>query len=268
MTRVPHAALARTDHRPWPVPAGPWILSMVWEDLLFAHWALPPESVRPLVPPCLDLDLRDGFAWVGVVPFRMSGVRLRGTPALPGPGAFPELNLRTYVVAPGPGDAPRPGVWFWSLDAASRLAVRAARSWFHLPYFDAEMECSPRTQQGDGEVAYRSRRTHGGAPAAEFRATYAPAGPEFRAAEGSLERWLTERYCLYAADPRGGALRGEIQHGPWPLRAARADIDANTVASAAGLALPAHAPHLLFARRIDVVAWAPARVGGTGEATR
>ena len=228
-------------------------MSMVWHDLLFAHWALPADDVRPLVPSCLDLDLRDGLAWVGLVPFRMSGVRLRGTPAVPGPGAFPELNMRTYVR--GGRDA-RAGVFFWSLDAASRIAVRAARAWFHLPYFDAEMACL-----ADGErVAYRSHRTHRGAPAADFGALYGPTGPVFRAAPGSLEEWLTERYCLYAVDARGRASRGEIHHGPWPLQPARAAIDSNTVAAAAGLRLPDVAPHLLFARRLDVAGWAPRAV--------
>lgn len=230
-------------------------MAMTWHDLLFAHWALPPEVVRPLVPPALELDLRDGRAWVGVVPFRMSGVRLRGTPPLPGVGAFPELNLRTYVRGPAGASDPRPGVWFWSLDAASALAVRGARAWFRLPYFDAQMEC-----RADGEgVAYRARRTHRGARDASLVARYAPTGPAVRAAPGSLEHWLTERYCLYSADAAGRPLVGEVHHAPWPLQPARAEIDTETVAAAAGLPPLAGAPHLLFARRLDVVAWAPRR---------
>ena len=257
-----HPALALTDHRPWPVPTRPWAMSMSWHDLLFAHWELPADVVRPLVPSCLDLDLRDGAAWVGVVPFRMTGVRLRGTPAVPGPGAFPELNLRTYVRRDSAG-GPRPGVFFWSLDAASRVAVRAARTWFHLPYFDAEMTCDATDSRTAGDVGapvtYASRRTHRGAPSAEFAATYEPVGPVFRAAPGSLEAWLTERYCLYAVDRRGRALRGEIHHAPWPLQPARADIGTNTIADAAGLRLPDAAPLLHFARRLDVAGWAPVR---------
>lgn len=225
-------------------------MAMTWHDLLFAHWRVPAATLRPLVPSSLTIDTFDGSAWIGVVPFRMTGVRLRGTPALPGPGAFPELNVRTYVK----GGA-RPGVWFLSLDAASRVAVRAARGWFHLPYFDAEMECA---EDGD-DVVYRSHRTHTGAHAAAFAARYGPSGPAFAAAPGSLEHWLTERYCLYAAEPDGGVLRGEIHHAPWPLQPALAAIDANTMAAAGGVALPAACPHLLFARRLDVVAWAPER---------
>jgi hypothetical protein len=129
---------------------------MTWHDLLFAHWPVAPDALRALLPrtdPPLELDVRDGFAWLGVVPFRMSGARFRWLPPVPGTAAFPELNVRTYVTAGG-----RPGVWFFSLDAASPLAVRAARATFHLPYFDAGMACEA---DGDG-VYYRSRRTHAG----------------------------------------------------------------------------------------------------------
>ena len=227
-------------------------MAMTWHDLLFAHWRIPFAAVRPLVPGTLSIDTFDGSAWIGVVPFRMSGVRLRGTPALPGPGAFPELNVRTYVT-----DGAKPGVWFFSLDAASRLAVRAARRWFRLPYFDAEMSCA---NDGD-DVVYRSHRTHRGAHPAEFAARYGPSGRPFAAQPGSLEHWLTERYCLYAAAPDGALLRGEIHHAHWPLQPASAAIDTNTMAEAAGVALPAERPHLLFARKLEVVGWTPERVG-------
>jgi uncharacterized protein len=230
-------------------------MAMTWHDLLFAHWPLPPEVVRPLVPASLDLDVRDGSAWVGVVPFRMSGVRARFLPGLPSATAFPELNLRTYVRGVVGAADPRPGVFFWSLDAASALAVRGARAWFHLPYFDAEMDCVARGE----DVAYRSRRTHRDAHPAEFVGTYAASGPEFRAAPGSLEHWLTERYRLYAVDAAGRPVAGDIHHAPWPLQPARAQIDVETLAAAAGLPRLAGAPHLLFARRLDVVAWAPSR---------
>jgi len=228
-------------------------MAMTWHDLLFAHWPVAAEALRPLVPSALELDTFDGAAWIGVVPFRMSGVRFRGTPALPGPGAFPELNVRTYVT-----HGAKPGVWFFSLDAASRVAVRAARRWFRLPYFDASMTCD----EGGGAIVYRSRRTHTGAPPAEFAARYGPLGPESRAMPGSLDHWLTERYCLYAAEPGGALLRAEIHHAPWPLRPAHAAIHVNSMADAAGVALPAEPPRLLFARRLDVVGWTPERACG------
>jgi hypothetical protein len=223
-----------------------------WHELLFAHWPLPPDRVRPLVPPALELDTFDGRAWLGVVPFRMSRVRLRGTPALPGLAAFPELNVRTYV-----RHGERRGVWFFSLDAASRAAVRAARALFHLPYFDAEMECAER----GGEIHYRSSRTHRGAPPAELRGRYAPSAPVELARPGTLEHFLTERYCLFAAGSRGRLYRGDIHHAPWPLQRARAELETNTMARASGLELPAVPPLLHFARVLDVLIWAPCRIG-------
>lgn len=250
MSATARAAFA-TAHRPWPVPEAPWVMAQVWHDLLFAHWPVSPESLRARVPAELELDTFDGSAWIGIVPFRMSGVRLRGLPAVPGTSAFPELNVRTYVRV---GD--RPGVWFFSLDAANALAVAVARAWFDLPYFRARMSCAARGE----EIDYASERTHRGAPAAAWRGTYAPTGPVELAARGTLEHWLTERYCLYARSPAGRIRRGEIHHEPWPLQPARARIAVDTMATAHGIALPDRAPHLLFARRLDVRIWAPRRV--------
>ena len=238
------------EHRPWPLPARRWVMTQTWSDLLFAHWPVDAAALTGLLPAGLDLDTFGGAAWLGVVPFRMSGVRLRCLPPVPGTHAFPELNVRTYVTADG-----KPGVWFLGLDAASPLAVRAARLWFRLPYFDARMRCVAR---GD-EVAYDSERTHRGAPAARFEARYAPLGPPYRSVRGTLEHWLTERYCLYAAGRRG-LLRGDIHHAPWPLQPARAGITVNTMAAAAGVALPAEPPLLHFARRLDVLCWAPTTI--------
>ena len=110
-------------------------MRMRWEQLLFAHWPLPPHLLRPLIPQELDLDLRDGEAWLGIVPFTMRDVSPRLLPHIPSIADFHELNVRTYVSYRG-----KPGVWFFSLDAASRLAVRVARAAFHLPYFDAHMK--------------------------------------------------------------------------------------------------------------------------------
>lgn len=222
-----------------------------WLDLLFAHWAVDAARLGPMIPSRLRLDTWEGRAYVGVVPFRMAGIRLRGLPAVPGTAAFPELNVRTYVTLDD-----RPGVWFFSLDADNALAVAVARRWFHLPYFRAQMSCA---SVGD-EVVYESRRTHRDAPAAEFAGRYAPLGPVQLARPGTLDYWLTERYCLYAARPDGHLYRGEIHHAPWPLRAARAAFERNTVAHAAGIALPDEPPLLHFADRLDVVCWAPERV--------
>jgi len=177
----------------------------------------------------------------------MSGVRARYLPPLPGLSAFPELNVRTYAVAGG-----RPGVFFLSLDAANAIAVAAARRVFHLPYHRSEMACR---SEGDN-VVYSCRRARG-VPVAEFRGAYGPTGSVYRTRAGDLDHWLTERYGLYTADGRGRAVRVDIRHEPWPLQPAWARIEANTMAEASGVRLPAMAPLLHFARRLEVMATLP-----------
>src|ERR1700682_5420336 len=154
-----------TAHRPWPLPSSPWIMAQSWHDLLFAHWQVNAAALRPHIPAQLAIDTFEGKAWLGVVPFRMSGVRLRWTPALPWLSAFPELNVRTYVTAQD-----KPGVWFFSLDAANAVAVAAARLSFHLLYFNARMRCEER----EGWIHYLSERTDRGAPAAILEGRYRP----------------------------------------------------------------------------------------------
>lgn len=233
------------------VHPGRWVMAMTWEDLAFLHWPVDPARLRPHVPAPLALDTFDGRAYVAVVPFRMSGVRPRLVPPLPGLSAFPELNVRTYVTLDGV-----PGVFFFSLDAGSRPAVRAARRLYHLPYFDARMAL--RTD-GDA-IAYDSRRTHAGAPPAALRVRYAPTGGVFHAAPGTLDRFLTDRLSLYAADGRGRIFRADVQHPPWPLQPAAAEILENAMLAQIGLPPPVEPPLCHFARRLEVRAWWRARV--------
>ena len=241
--------LQHTAHRPWPLPRGPWIMKQEWHDLLFAHWAVPVDILRPLIPGALKIETFDGSAWLGVVPFRMSGVRMRGTPAIPGFSRFPELNVRTYVVRDG-----NPGVWFFSLDAANAVAVWGARTLFHLPYFLAAMICA----EDAGWIRYESRRKdRRGSPAA-MRAHYRAIGDVFHAQPGSIEHFLVERYCSYTADEKGRIIRCEIHHLPWPLQLAEAEIQENSMAGVAGITIADHKPALLhFSRHQEVLVWAP-----------
>ncbi len=235
----------RTD-RTWPLPRRPWVMRMKWSELLFAHWAMEPEVVAKLLPAGVTLDTRDGQAWVGVVPFLMSAVAPRLCPPIPGLSRFLELNVRTYVIVDG-----KPGVWFFSLDAESRVAVRAARTMFNLPYMDAKMSLGKRD---DGTIDYKSVRTHQGEAAAEYDASYSSTG-DFREADpGSLEHWLTSRYCLYSANRRDQVYRGEIDHAPWKLAPATYDERLNTMGAGFGFRLEGR-PHLLMAEPIDVQAW-------------
>jgi len=228
-------------------------MRMVWEDLLFAHWPAPAAQLRALLPDGLELETFEGEAWIGVVPFRMNETRWRGLPPFPGAGSFLELNVRTYVNAGN-----KPGVWFFSLDASSRLAVRAARSFFHLPYFDATMRC----EENDGWFRYESLRTHRGAAPAEFLARYRPVESVFEAKPGSLESWLTSRCCLYAADRKKRLYRGEVHHAPWPLQRAEAEFPSNRMTDGLGIRLPDTPPHLLFSKRLEVVVWTLEAVNG------
>ena len=229
------------------MPAGPWVMAQSWHDLLFAHWPVDAAALRPLIPSPLKIDTFDWSAWLAVVPFRMTGVRLCGTPALPWLSAFPELNVRTYVTCDG-----KPGVWFFSLDAGNALAVLIARAWFHLPYFRARMRCANQ----DGWNHYDSERTHRGAPAALLKCRYRPIGEVFSPQSGTLEYFLTERYCLYTTDGHGQIIRGEIHHPPWPLQRAEAELAHNSMAESLGVA-PTLSPLLHFARRQDVLVWTP-----------
>lgn len=223
---------------------------MRWLDLLFAHWPLSPSACDDLLPFGLDLDTFEGQAWLGIVPFTMDDVAPRGLPVVPRLGRFPEVNVRTYVRHRG-----RPGVFFLSLDAASRVTVEGARIVFRLPYFRADMASVP---SGDA-IAYRSRRTDRRGTPATFTARYRATGPGAPAAPGSLEDWLTRRMRLFSVDGRGRILRTEIDHPDWLLRPAEAEIIDNTMAAAHGLALPDAPPHLLMADRLDVHGWLPVR---------
>jgi uncharacterized protein YqjF (DUF2071 family) len=245
---MPNAAVPSVHKQP---TSGPWVMAMEWRDLLFAHWPVPAAALRGLIPPTLELQTFDGYAWLGVVPFRMSNVRPRMVPAVPWLSHFAELNVRTYVTAGG-----KPGVWFFSLDATNPIAVRLARATFHLPYFDARIQCQ---EQGD-TVHYRSIRTHRNTPEAALIISYRPTGPVYHSQPGSLEYWLTERYYLYAANQHGHILRGGIRHVHWPLQPAEAEFQTNEMTFQIGLRSPTTQPLLHFARYIDVVAWLPERV--------
>ena len=244
-----HVAFSQTDHRPWALPEHRWTWRQSWLDLLFMHWPVPAEELGRFVPPSLQVQEFDGTSWIGVVPFRMAGVMRRPLPDLPWVSAFPELNVRIYVEAEG-----KPGVWFLSLDAANPLAVWAARRFFHLPYYHAQMAL---TYEGDA-INYTSKRYKDDAT---FRCRYRPVGDVYLAEPGTLEHWLTERYCLYTQRPNGPLVRNDIHHIPWPLQKAEAEVIENTV-------LPMHginhsgAPLLHFARSIHVVVWNAERVGG------
>lgn len=227
---------------------------MRWEDLLFLHWPVDPEIVRPHLPDELELETFDGKAWLGVVPFLMASTRFRWLPPVPTGHRFLELNLRTYVHQKGAAHEGRPGVWFFSLDAESRLAVGGARLGFGLPYFHARMAC----RREDGWMRYESRRRDRRAPEASFAASWRATGPSCVAEAGSLEQFLVERYCLYAVH-RGRLVRGEIMHEPWRLSPVELDLRDNDMARLLDVQLPGEPVSACMADAIDVAAWSPIR---------
>jgi uncharacterized protein YqjF (DUF2071 family) len=241
-----------TDHRPWPAPDTPWVQTQTWSGLMFAHWPLPVDALRAVVPPSLPLDTFEGQAWIGIVPFYLSNLAMRGLPPVPGLSAFPELNVRTYVTLDD-----RPGVFFFSLDAGNPPAVAGGRL-LHLPYYYAWLTMR---RTGDA-VSYASRRLF---PAgARFRGGYRPVGPPDPPRPGTLEYFLSERYCLYAVDRHGRVDRLEIHHPPWPLQTAEAEIELNTMTAPIPLRLPDTRPLVHYAARQDMVAWLPRTIRSYG----
>jgi uncharacterized protein len=232
-------SLEHLEHRPWPVPTRGWVMGQTWENLLFAHWRVPVEELRPHVPAGLEIDQHEGTGWIGITPFRLTGLRARGTLPLPYVSRFLELNVRTYVQVDG-----KPGIWFFSLDASSRAAVEVARRSYRLPYFQARMSASRRGEWIDYECARI------GEAARVFSGSYRPSGAVFNAEPGSLEWFLAERYCLYT-EHRGELYRADIHHAPWDLQPAEAEIG---LASISPLELRGDAL-LHYSRTQDVVIW-------------
>ena len=228
-------SLRETEHRPYPLPERRWAMGQTWQHLLFAHWRVPHDVLRPHVPEQLELEQHDGSAWIGLTPFRILGLRARGAPPLPLMSSFYELNCRTYVRA---GD--RSGIWFFSLDASSRAAVAVARRTYRLPYRHARIDAA--------EDRFRAETEGGGL----FEARYHGIGMPSPAERGTLEHFLVERYCLYA---HNGELRADIHHTPWPLQSAEAEVEHRRVAPVELKGVPiCH-----YSRRLDVVIWSAER---------
>jgi uncharacterized protein YqjF (DUF2071 family) len=215
-------------------PPGLPIMHQHWGSLLFMHWPVPADLLRPLIPDPLAIDTYEGLAWIGITPFTMWGVRPAFTPPLPSLSESHELNVRTYVHLDGV-----PGVWFFSLDANNSIAALGARIAFHLPYFNARMSLERR----DRNLYFASRRDHARATPAEFEAVWTVGERLGEAQPGSLEFFLVERYCLYSAHA-GRLYRARILHSPWPLHAARLLSCRSTMIEAQGLLSPVGGPLL------------------------
>ncbi|WBA41873.1 YqjF family protein [Hymenobacter canadensis] len=238
------------DFSPTPMRSRLHLMRQRWSNLLFAHWPVPPELLRPYLPARLEVDTFEGHAWLGVVPFTMSHIRPLGLPAVPGLSALHELNVRTYATLDGV-----PGVWFLSLDATQPLGVWAARTLFHLPYLHARISLT----EAAGSLRAVAERTHRGAAPATFAATWTPGATLPLAQPGTLAYFLTERYCLYTAGAdlqqgvQGNNLwRGRLWHEPWTLREATLQEWDSTLVESHGLPTPLGPPLLYAADPLDV----------------
>jgi uncharacterized protein YqjF (DUF2071 family) len=216
-----------------------------WGKLLFMHWRIDQELLRPLIPAQLEIESFDGSAWIGVIPFTMWGIRASFLPPIPGTSNFHELNVRTYVTTKGV-----PGVWFFSLDAANKLAVWAARNFYYLPYFNAQMSLD----QTDNTIAYSSTRTDPRGAPAELKTTWSIGKPLPPSAPGSIEFFLTERYCLYS-EHYGEIYRSQIHHQPWPLQDAKLTSLSSSMIECNGLPTPKNDPRLHYAEELRIDIW-------------
>jgi hypothetical protein len=222
-----------------------------WNDLLLAHWPVPVADIAPRLPEGLEPDVFQGTAWLGVVPFWLDRIKVRGLPNIPGMRSFPDLNVRTYVRDEHTGTQ---GMYFFSLDASNLLAVALAHTLFHLPYHWAEMRLDQRSER---EFSFYSRRRFSDQPVI-FKARYRGLGPTRKLAEsrpGTLEHFLTERYCLFSKNRAGQPIRANVHHVPWPLEEAEAEIERNDLADAIGIALPKEGPVLYYSRQLAVYIW-------------
>lgn len=231
-------------------PAGRPLMHQAWGRLLFMHWRIDAARLRPLIPDGLHIDTYDGAAWIAIVPFTMWDVRFLPpyAPRIPGWNAMHELNVRTYVHRDGV-----PGVWFFSLDINSRLAVLGARATYSLPYYNAHITLADR----EATIDYALERT--GGPPAAFRASWTGGERLPEAQPGSLDYFLTERYCLYSAR-RGRLCRADIFHDPWPLQTATLSSWHSTMLEPHGLPAPEGAPLLHYAHALSVEIWPLKRV--------
>ena len=227
-------------------PEGSPVMYQSWGNLLFMHWEVPAGALRRHIPRRLEIDTFGGRAYVGLTPFKLWGVRPVFTPPLPWLSEFLEINVRTYVHLDGV-----PGVWFFSLDANSSVAVTGARTLFRLPYFHSRIEME---EQGAKTVYSTSRDDSTGA-AAEFEATWEVKDPRPAAEPGSLDFFLVERYCLYTSDGEDKLYRVRIHHRPWPLRDASLRAHRSSMMEAAGLPKTSGEPLVHHGGPVDVEVW-------------
>ncbi len=225
-------------------PPGQPVMHQDWGKLLFMHWRIEENLLRPHVPPSLEIDTYGGSAWIAITPFTMWDIRAFPpyVPPVPGLNSMHELNVRTYVHHNGV-----PGVWFFSLDANSSAAVMGARAVYHLPYYNADIEIA-----GKKKIRYKLIRDDD--PPAQFKASWSVGEPLPQSQPGSREFFLTERYILYT-EYDDTLYRARIYHEPWQLYEAELTSFSSTMLEANGIAQPKTQPILHHAEEVNVDIW-------------
>jgi uncharacterized protein YqjF (DUF2071 family) len=229
------------------------VMKQRWADLLFLHWAVDARALRSAIPAALELDTHEGRAYVGIVPFTVTGARPTWLPPLPFVSEFHEVNVRTYVHHAGRD----PGVWFFTLDASNPLVVQTARALFKLPYRRAEIEMvvedpaesTARTGDGRRWINYTSRRVSGDRPELEVR--YGPAGAPQPATPGTLDHFLLERYVLYT-EADGTLFQARVHHAAYPAQQALVPSLRENYLPGIGVKRPEKAPLAHYAREVEV----------------
>jgi len=233
-------------HRPWPLPLKNWIMRQSWRNSLFIHWPIPAEVLRPHIPSVLEIDTYNGSAWLGVVVFVMGGIYPRGLSSISLTPPFPEINVRTYVHYNG-----KPGIFFMSLDVGDWASCTIAKRWYRLPYKKADI-----SSRKEGQTFYcQSVRKGTKNPLTSFQVKYTPLSEVYFPKDGTLDDWLTERYCLYSTNNGINIYCSEIHHRPWPLQKVEAEISRNTLLMPFKIDGTEVQPIYHFSKGVDTFFW-------------
>lgn len=238
--------LIDSNHRPFPLPAKKWIMRQSWRNLLFLHWPVPLEKLRPHIPSSLQIDTFHGSAWLGLILFVIEGIYPLGISKFSLTPKFPEINVRTYVKY-----NEKPGIYFMSIDVENWASLKIAKNWYHLPYHSAKISFG---KQGQTFYCHSIRKENGNTPVS-FKGQYGPISEVYYPKEGTLDHWFTERYCLYSSNNGVNIYCGEIHHRPWPLQKAEIEVDKNTLFTSYQFDLSEIKPLAHFSTGVDSLMW-------------